>query len=380
MLSENVRKKFISLYNTNPLMVRSPGRINLMGDLTGDQEGYVISAAIDKEIICAISANYSDTCQVHAYNFRDTEVFHVGKFRKSEKHWMNLIHGVVEQFQNRKLEIKGFDCVFGGDIPIGAGLASSAAITCAFAHGLSVLFEHGLSKPEIVNIARSAKKEYEGTDSGIMDQFASVFGKANQVIRLDSSTMDHEYLNFPFQEYRLILCDTGVKNADTIAAQVVRHQEVDRGTAILKKHFKSIESLRDVSLEMLSKHEAEFDPAVYKRYKFLVEENTRVLECCEMLKNADMTGFGWNMYKSHDSLREDYEMNCKELDYLKEKVQTSGMAIGSRMMGIGGSIINIVQVEKVDAFMKFVEEVYNTQYSRQLKTHTLKIASGTGKI
>jgi galactokinase len=111
-----------------------------------------------------------------------------------------------------------------------------------------------------------------------------------------------------------------------------------------------------------------------------VEENTRVLECCEMLKNNDMTGFGWNMYKSHDSLREDYEMNCKELDYLKEKVQTSGMAIGSRMMGIGGSIINIVQVEKVDAFMKFVEEVYNTQYSRQLKTHTLKIASGTGKI
>ncbi|MDZ7605039.1 MAG: galactokinase [Cyclobacteriaceae bacterium] len=362
--------------------MRSPGRVNLIGDLTGDTKGFVLSAAIDKEIICAISANYSDTCQVHAYNLRDTESFNVTKFKKSDKRWMNLVLGVVEQFQKRKLEVKGFDCVFGGDIPIGAGLASSAAISCAFAHGLSLLFEHGLSRPEVVNIARSAIKDYESIDSGIMDQFASVFGKANQVFTLNGITMEHEYFNFPFQEYRLILCDTGVKNADTITAQADRRQEIETGTALLKKHLKSIQSLRDVSLDLLSKHEAEFDPVIYRRCRIVLEENSRVLDCCEMLKKDDMPGFGQNMYKSHDSLRVDYEMSCKKLDYLKEKVQTSGMAIGSRMMvkGFGGSAINIVQVEKVDAFIKFVEEVYSAEYGRQLKTYPLKIANGTGKI
>ena len=327
MLSENIRKKFITLYNTNPLLVRSPGRINLIGDHIGDHQGYVLSASIDKEIICAISANYSDTCQVHAYNLRDTESFNVTKFKKSDKRWMNLVLGVVEQFQKRKLEIKGFDCVFGGDIPIGAGLASSSAIASAFAYSFNLLFEHGLSKSEIVNITQLAKREYLGLHQGITDPFVTVFGKVNQVIRLDSASMDFEYINFPFQEYRLILCDTEVKNADAISIQSVRRKEYSKVTDVLKKHYKSIQSLRDVSLDQLSKHEVEFDPAVYKRYKFLVEENARVLECSEMLKNDNMTGFGRNMYKSHDSLREDYETSCRELDYLKEKLQSSGMAL-----------------------------------------------------
>lgn len=380
MLSEYIRKKFINLFNTNPLLVRSPGRINLFGDLSSDQHGFLITAAIDKEIFCAISPNYSDICQVHAYNFRDTEVFHIGKFKKSEKHWMNLIHSVVDQFQKRKLEIKGFDCVFGGDIPVGAGLDASAAISNAFTYSLNLLYEHKLSKPEIVAISQSAKKDYMGQDYGIMDPLAGVFGKTNQVILLEGNNMGFEYFSFPFQEYRLVLCDTGVRNDDALTARVDHNSENIKVTYILKKQDKSIQSLRDVSLEQLSRHEAEFDPELYRRYKFLVEENTRITECCEMLKRDDLPGFGQNMYKSHEGLRLAYKMSCKEVDFLEEKIRTSGLCIGSKLMGFSGSIISIVRVEKVDAFIKFASEAFNAEYDRQLKTYTLKIENGTSKL
>ncbi len=381
MLSEYIRKKFITLYNTNPLLVRSPGRINLSGNLSGDHQGLVLSAAIDKEIICAISPNYSDTCQVHAYNLRDTESFNVAKFNKSDKQWMNLIHGMVAQYQKRKLEIKGFDCVFGGDIPVGAGLASSSAISCAFAYSFNLLFEHRLSKAEIIDITQSAKKQYEGLDHGIMDSAVSVYGKTNQVIRIDSTNMDLEYINFPFQEYRLILCDSGVRNEGANAAQRILRNECLKVTDSLKMHYKSIQSLRDVSLDQLIKHKAEFDPIVYRQYKFLVEENARVLACCEMLKRDDMTGFGQNMFTSHEDLREAFEMSCREVNFLVKKAQLSGLSIGSKMLSIGlGSTINVVKVENVEAFIKFVGETFSTEYDRQLKTYMLKIENGTSKL
>ncbi|NJN24483.1 MAG: galactokinase [Cyclobacteriaceae bacterium] len=382
MLSVEIKKKFTSAFNKNPLIVRSPGRINLIGEHTDYNQGYVMPAAIDKEIICAISANYSSKCHVISYDLKQSFDFDVDNFRSSDKGWPNYIMGVIEQFQQRNLEIKGFDCVFGGDIPLGAGLSSSAAMECAFAFALSTLFEHKLSKLEIVQLSQAAENEFVGVKCGIMDQFASVFGRVDQIFRLDCKTLEHEYFNFVLTDYRIVLCDTQVKHSLASSEYNTRRNECETGVMILKKYYRDVESLRDAKLEMLEEHRGEFDPIVYKRCKYVIEEIARVLQCSEMLKKGDLLGFGKNMFLTHQGLSKDYQVSCKELDFLAEKAMASGMVIGARMMGggFGGCTINLVKIDKLDEFVTTMTEAYRQDLGLELKTYKVKIENGTGKI
>lgn len=381
MIKEKIVEKFKANFNREPLLVASPGRINMIGEHTDYNEGYVMPAAIDKEILCAISPNGSNQCRVIANDLDDEFEFNVNDFSSSEKGWPNYILGVIEQFQQRDLKISGFDCVFGGDIPLGAGLSSSAAMECAFAYSFNTMFGHGLSKLDLVKLSQAAENQFVGVNCGIMDQFASVHGREDQLFRLDCKTLEFEYFSFPLADYSLVLCDSQVKHSLASSEYNTRRKECEEGVAILKKHYAEINSLRDVTIEQLLKHESEFDPVTFKRCKYVVEENDRVLDCCNLLQAGNLKGFGENMFKTHDGLSKDYEVSCKELDFLKDKAVTSGMVIGSRMMGggFGGCTINIVQKEQREKFINFITDAYNRELGLKLKTYIVEIKDGTGK-
>ena len=382
MLSEEIAQKFKTVFSKTPLMVRSPGRINLIGEHTDYNNGFVLPAAIDKEITCAISVNYKNTCRVISHDLDEEYDFDLHDLKKSDLGWPNYIMGVVEQFQKRGLDIKGFDCVFGGDIPLGAGLSSSAALECAFAFSFNTLFDFGLEKFELVKLAQKAENEFVGVQCGIMDQFASVFGKSDKVMRLDCQSLDFEYFDFDLTEYRVVLCDSQVKHSLASSEYNTRRKECETGVAILEKHYPEVKSLRDVKLEQLEAHKAEFNPVVYQRCTYVVEENDRVLDSCQKLNNGDLPGFGQNMFKSHDGLSRKYEVSCKELDFLVEKAKATGEIIGARMMGggFGGCTINLVKIDRIDHFISAMTEAYKKELDLELKCYVVKIENGTGKI
>jgi galactokinase len=382
MLSEKIKNKFISSFNKTPLIIRSPGRINLIGEHTDYNEGFVMPAAIDKEIVCALSANYSNTCKIIAYDLKDSFQFDLKELKKSDKEWPNYIQGVVQQFQKRGLEVKGFDCVFGGNIPLGAGLSSSAALECAFAYGLNMLYRHNLPKLEIVKLSQSAENEFVGVQCGIMDQFASVFGRTDSIFRLDCKTLEYEYFDFVLEDYRIVLCDSQVKHSLASSEYNTRRKESEHGISILKKHYPKINSLRDVSIGEIKEHKNEFDDVTYKRCKYVIEEIARVQDCCELLKKGDLIGFGKNMFETHDGLSKDYEVSCEELDFLVDKAKETNMVIGSRMMGggFGGCTINLVKISDIDRFIQTMTKAYKQELNLDMKVYLVKIENGTSKL
>ncbi len=382
MYSEKIRKHFLTRFNNTPLVVRAPGRINLIGEHTDYNDGYVMPAAIDKEIICAIAPNYSNTCHLLAYDLEEEHEFSLETFEKSGKGWPNYIMGVVDQFQKRNLDIQGFDCVFGGNIPLGAGLSSSAALECAFAYSLNLLYDHHLSNLELTKLALGAENEFVGLNCGIMDQFASIHGKADHVMRLDCRTLEYEYFDFKMVEYGVVLCDTGVEHSLASSEYNTRRAECEKGVEILKKYDPSVKALRDASLELIEKHRDEMGPVVYNRSSYIVEENIRVLETCDLLSKGDMKAVGKKLYESHEGLSKKYEVSCDELDFLVERTSTMDMVIGARMMGggFGGCTINLVKIDMINRFIDEMRKAYKDKFDLELKTYTVRIENGTGKL
>ena len=382
MLSEKVRKKFISSFGRNPLVVRSPGRVNLIGEHTDYNGGYVLPAAIDKEIVCALAPNYGRKCTAIALDLNEEFQFNPTEPLHSALGWPNYLMGVVEQFLLLGRPIPAFDCVFAGNIPVGAGLSSSAALECALAYALNLSFDLGLNKMELVKLGQKAENEFVGVKCGIMDQFASVFGKAGQVIRLDCRDLSHAYFDFPMKEYRLLLCDTGVKHALASSEYNTRRMECEQGVAYLRQFQQDILSLRDVDTALLERHGSGMDPVIMRRCRYVVEENLRVLDACTMLQRGDFTGFGQHMYMTHRGLSRDYEVSCDELDFLVQEALYSGQVTGSRMMGggFGGCTINLIAIDRIEGFLSLITDEYRKKFDRELLTHTVVIENGTSKL
>jgi galactokinase len=382
MLSEEIKKRFIALYDSSPLLVRSPGRVNLIGEHTDYNEGFVLPAAIDKEIVCAMAPNYSQKARIMAYDLDESIEFDIDTLKHSDRGWPNYIAGVIDQFVKLDKAIEGFDCVFGGNIPLGAGLSSSAAMECAFAYAFNNIFDHGLSSLELIKLAQRAENEFVGVQCGIMDQFASIQGKSDQVFRLDCKTLDFEYYDLVMDTYRIVLCDTRVKHSLASSEYNTRRQECDAGVAILQQHYPNIHSLRDVAHQQLQEHKDAFDPVIYKRCRYVVEENNRVLEACKKLEVHDYQGFGNLMYQSHLGLSNDYEVSCPELDFLYEKAREHPGVSGARMMGggFGGCTINLVHIHQLNTFISDMSEAYAAKFNIDLKTYTVKIENGTSKL
>ncbi|MCC9135353.1 galactokinase [Pontibacter silvestris] len=375
----DIVSKFKELYSQEPVIVRSPGRVNLIGEHTDYNNGFVLPAAINKEIYFAIAPNGRDTFRAFSCDMGESAEFNISNIKPSDIGWANYLLGVVAQLQKAGHTVSGFDLVFGGNVPIGAGLSSSAAVECGLAFALNHIYEFGVERFDLVKMAQKAEHEYAGVRCGIMDQFASMFGKKNHAVKLDCRSLEYEYYNLDMADYRIVLCDTQVKHSLASSEYNTRRQECETGVAVLHKHFPQVTSLRDATLEMLEKHRNEFDPVVFKRCTYVVSENNRVEEACKALEAGDMKTFGEKMYASHNGLQHNYEVSCPELDFLVEQAKKTEAVLGARMMGggFGGCTINIVRLDMLDEFKKQIGEAYQQRFDVQLKTYIAEIVDGS---
>ena len=306
----------------------------------------------------------------------------VSRLSRSNTAWANYLLGVADQFIKSGCGLRGIDCVFGGDIPIGAGLSSSAAIETGFAIVLNSLFGCNKTKLDMVKMAQNAEHEYAGVMCGIMDQFATMYGISDSAIKLDCRTLEFEYATLELTDYNIVLCDTKVKHSLPSSEYNERRKECEMGVQILKKYNHSISSLRDVDMSFLTSHKEKFDPTVFKRCKYVIEENNRVIEAFKALNDNNIVGFGKLMFQSHKGLRDEYEVSCRELDILEEIARSSDGVIGARMMGggFGGCTINIVKKERTENFSQKIIAEYKKATGVDPEIYVVQIADGTGII
>ncbi len=384
MLNELLTQKFKDHFGDNPtLLVRAPGRINLIGEHTDYNNGYVLPAAIDKAIYFAISPRNDQKCIIYAYDLDDSCEFSLDNIQKSEKGWANFLIGVLAEMLERGKQINtGFNVVFGGDVPLGAGLSSSAAVESGIGFALNELYSLEFSKLDLALIAQQAEHKYAGVNCGIMDMFASIHGKANSVIKLDCQDLSFEYFPFNFPDYTLVLCNTGVKHNLGDSEYNQRRAECEEGIRILQSAFPQVDSLRDVTIPMLRSQADKLSPIVYNRCKYVVEEIERVSVACNALENGDLAAFGQKMYETHEGLSKDYEVSCPELDFLVEQSQDFEAVVGARMMGggFGGCTINLVKADAVDEFIENMTLAYHQAFNIELQAYKVNISNGVEEI
>lgn len=376
-----IDQKFINLFGQKPLIVRSPARINLIGEHTDYNNGFVLPAAIDKELLFAVAPNKLNKFRIFAYNFNGyVEIENQLLTPQNNKDkWTNYLMGVVVQLQKLGFTVPSFDCAFGGNIPKGAGLSSSAAVECGLAYALNEIFKFNLTKLDLVKLSQKAENEFVGVQCGIMDQFANTFGEENHVILLDCKSLDYQLFPLQLDDYQLVLLDTGVHHSLASSEYNTRRKQCEAGVNILKKFEPHLHSLRDVSHEILEKYKMEFDYVTWKRCKYIIEENERVLAVCQALKNGDIEEVGKKMFASHQGLQYSYEVSCPELDFLVSLSASDSNVVGARMMGggFGGCTINIVRKKYVETFIEKAEKAYFHYNQTKLTAYSIKIANGT---
>ena len=381
-IASHIEEVFKQHFHTKPLLVRSPGRVNLIGEHTDYNEGFVLPASVDKAAYVALTPRQDDYYNWVAADLNDTYSGKLPEIQKSDKGWPNYISGMVDQLIKAGYKIRGFDCVIGGNVPIGAGMSSSAALECAVGFALSEAFNLNISRIDLVKLGQKVENEFVGVNSGIMDQFASVFGKKDHVIKLDCRSLEYEYFPFKMQGIRIVLCDTGVKHSLVTSEYNTRRAQCEAGVKVLQGYYPEIKSLRDVNRARLEQHRMEMEPVVYNRCLYVVEENARLLAATEDLQRADMVAFGNQMYLTHYGLRDLYEVSCPELDYLVEFTEQEDIVLGARMMGggFGGCTINLVKEENIEAFFSRISEAYKKDIGIDLKIYDGKIEDGTSII
>ena len=380
-ISRSVEAKFKELFREEPFLLRSPGRVNLIGEHTDYNHGYVLPAAIDKAIYFGISPRTDRRCSLYALDLHDEHSFGIGELCSSPKGWPNYLMGVVDQFVRRGYETGGFNCVFGGDIPIGAGLSSSAAIEAGLAFALNTIFELGIEDLELVKLAQKAENEFVGVQCGIMDQYINIFGEQDHALRLDCRSLQSQ--RYPLDHnVSIVLFDTRVSHSLASSEYNRRRIECNEGVDAIRKSFPQVTHLRDVTVEMLTEFKDKLNPVTYRRCRYVVEENDRVLKACSALEQKDLAKFGRLMYECHEGLSHDYEVSCEELDYLVELVRDSRLVYGARMMGggFGGCTINLVQQRASEGVRRLVNEKYKSKFKIEPTMYVTSASAGTGTI
>ncbi len=371
-------KQFVT---DNTIVVRSPGRINLIGEHTDYNNGFVLPAAIDKAVYVTIEQVSGTKLFLHSVDFNETVEIELNAIKPLPGHWSTYILGVADQFLQKGKQIGGFKLNIYGDVPLGAGLSSSAAVECAVAFALNKLLNAGFSRKELALIAQAAEHTYAGVKCGIMDQFASLFGKKDHVIRLDCRSLEYEYFPLELGEYVIVLFDTMVKHSLASSEYNIRRSQCEEGVMLIGQNYPSVHSLRDATVEMVNECIGEFETA-HRRCKYVVEEIDRLQKGCKDLEKGDLKAFGQKMYATHEGLSKDYEVSCKELDYLVEYVKQYDMVIGARMMGggFGGCSINIIKKDFVEGLVNDLTVAYLKNMGKELKHYMVNIEDGTSVI
>ena len=381
-LTTKITEKYNELFKSTPSLFKAPGRINLIGEHTDYNEGFVLPAAIDKAIYFAAGKNDENKLRLFSIDFDGYFEIELDQLVKTSLHWVNYLVGTAYQVEQKGYKFQGVDCVFGGDIPVGAGLSSSAALECGFATCINELYNLDISKDELIFIAQKAEHEFAGVQCGIMDQFASTFGKEGHVVRLDCRSMEREYFPIDNEHYDIVLIETQVKHSLASSEYNTRRKECEAGVAAMQKIDASVKSLRNASMDLLEKVKAELTAKEYNRCHYVIGEIRRVEEACADLVKGKFEAFGKLMFETHWGLSKEYEVSCPELDLLVEVAEKSSDVVGSRLMGggFGGCTINLIKTGKTEAFVKEATKAFKKKFDKEPLVHLVKISDGAGKI
>lgn len=346
--------------------VASPGRINLIGEHTDYNQGFVMPSAIDKKIYFKFRKNNNDNlCRIYSETFETYVEFNLDKILKSKNSWENYLLGVIDEIQKLGKTLKGFDCILKSELPIGAGISSSAALECGFAGGLNSLFSLNLPQMEIVKLSQRAENNFVGSNCGIMDQFASVMSKKNHFIKLDCESLEAEFIPAEIQNCKLLLLNTNVSHNLADSEYNSRRQQCENAVQIIQQKYQEVQALRHVSFEMLEEFKEKIDPVSLKRCRYVLEENARVKQTEKALSSGNLKELGKLMYASHRGLQHQYEVSCPELDFLVDFSEDKSFIYGSRMMGggFGGCTINLIESDKIDEYITEVTKAYQEKFN-----------------
>jgi galactokinase len=364
----------------NPaVFVKSPGRINLIGEHTDYNYGFVMPTAIDKKIYFELRKNDTPTsCSIYSETFNYRLHFDLKIIEKSLSTWENYILGVINELQKRGKKLEGFDCYIKSDLPIGAGISSSAALECGLASGLNKLFGLNLSKQEIVNLSQAAENNFVGSQCGIMDQYASVMSEKNHLILLDCLSLEAEFIPANFKSCKILLINSKVSHSIADSEYNTRRKECESALEIIRDQNKEVKTLRDVTLELLELFKSQLSKKQHNRVLYVLQENKRVLASADLLKSGELEAFGKLMYQSHYGLRDLYEVSCKELDFLVKYSEDQDFIYGSRMMGggFGGCTINLIEEAHIADFTAEVKIAYQKEF--KLIPEMITVVPGEG--
>lgn len=376
-MKDKLRTAFIERFSSNPVFYASAGRINLIGEHTDYNGGFVFPGAIDKYIMTAININDTDKVRLYSVDMNQYTEFGLREEDKPAEQWACYVFGVCREVIKRGFEVKGFDAVFAGDVPLGAGLSSSAALESCFAYALNDLFnDNKISIFELALIGQSTEHNYCGVNCGIMDQFASVFGKKDCLMRLDCRSLEFKYFPFKPVGYKLVLVNSQVKHELVDSPYNKRRESCERVAKTL-----GVETLRDADMSMLEAAKNQISDEDYKRAVYVIGEKQRVLDVCEALEKGDYETVGQRMYETHHGLSKDYEVSCEELDFLNDVAKECGVT-GSRIMGggFGGCTINLVKEELYDTFVQTAKTKFNEKYGIEPIIIDVVISDGAHKV
>lgn len=376
-MKDKLRTAFIERFSSNPVFYASAGRINLIGEHTDYNGGFVFPGAIDKYIMTAININGTDKVRLYSVDMNQYTEFGLREEDKPAEQWACYVFGVCREVIKRGFEVKGFDAVFAGDVPLGAGLSSSAALESCFAYALNDLFnDNKISIFELALIGQSTEHNYCGVNCGIMDQFASVFGKKDCLMRLDCRSLEFKYFPFKPVGYKLVLVNSQVKHELVDSPYNKRRESCERVAKTL-----GVETLRDADMSMLEAAKNQISDEDYKRAVYVIGEKQRVLDVCEALEKGDYETVGQRMYETHHGLSKDYEVSCEELDFLNDVAKECGVT-GSRIMGggFGGCTINLVKEEHYDTFVQTAKTKFNEKYGIEPIIIDVVISDGAHKV
>ena len=376
-----IEEKFKSLFGDNYMVYTSPGRVNLIGEHTDYNGGFVFPGAIDKGIYAAINPNGTDKVRAYSLDYSQQAEFGMNEDDAPKESWARYIFGVCREMKKRGFDPKGFDTVFVGDVPLGAGMSSSAALESTFANALNEIFNLNIDRFELARIGQSTEHNYCGVKCGIMDQFASVFGKKGHLMRLNCATMEFEYFPFNPEGYKVVLLDTVVKHELASSAYNKRRESCENACAHIKARHPEVNFLSDATMEMLDEVKSEISEEDYKRAVYVIGEKQRVLDVCDALEKGDYDTVGDRMFGTHYGMSKEYEVSCEELDFLNEVAKQCGVT-GSRVMGggFGGCTINLVKEELYDNFIATAKKEYLAKFNREPKVYDVVISDGARRI
>ena len=380
-MKTKIAEKFKTLFGEDGDFFASAGRINLIGEHTDYNGGYVFPGAVDKGIMAEIKLNGTDKVHVYSLDMDEYVEFGLNEEDAPAQSWARYIFGVCRETIKRGGKIAGFDTVFAGDVPLGAGMSSSAALESTYAFALNYLFDCNIDKFELARIGQSTEHNYCGVKCGIMDQFASIFGKAGNLMRLDCKTMEYKYYPFHPEGYRLVLLDSIVKHELASSAYNKRRESCERAAAAIRKNHPEVEFLRDARMEWLEEVRTVISEEDYMRAEYVIDEVQRVLDVCDALEKDDYETVGKKMYETHYGMSRLYEVSCEELDYLNDIAKECGVT-GSRVMGggFGGCTINLVRNELYDSFIEKAKKAFSEKFGHEPKVYDVVISDGARKL